>query len=153
VAFLVRRASTIRLGMIPWPLLVFACGLFLVVDAAHQLGLGQVLAAATGDGTSFLDLLRLSATGAVSANLVNNLPAYLALEPTAVGHPVRIMALLIGVNCGPLITPWASLATLLWHDRLSALNVRVSWGRYMLLGLIVVPLTVVGSVAALALVG
>jgi Na+/H+ antiporter NhaD/arsenite permease-like protein len=153
VTFLVRRPGIIRIGLVPWPLLAFAGGLFLVVDSAHQLGLGRLLAATTGTGTSFPQLLRLAGTGAASANLVNNLPAYLVLEPAATGHPVRIMALLVGVNCGPLITPWASLATLLWHNRLTTLGVDVPWGRFVLLGLIVAPLTIVGSIAALALVG
>ncbi len=153
VTFALRRPGTVRIGLIPWSLLAFAGGLFLIIDSAHQLGLGRVLAAATGDGTGFPQLLRLAGTGAASANLVNNLPAYLALEPTAAGHPIRIMALLIGVNCGVLITPWASLATLLWHNRLTALGVQVPWGRLVLLGLIVAPLTIVGSVEALALVG
>jgi Na+/H+ antiporter NhaD/arsenite permease-like protein len=153
VAFLVRRRDAIRPQLIPWSLLVFAAGLFLVVDSAHQLGLGRLLALTTGGGAGFPQLLRLAGSGAVGANLVNNLPAYLALEPTAAGHPVRIMALLIGVNCGPLITPWASLATLLWHDRLRALGVQVPWTRFIVLGLVVAPLTVVGSVAALALLG
>lgn len=153
VAFAFRRRGAIRLGLIPWSLLIFASGLFLVVDSAHQLGLGRLLTVATAGGTGFPQLLRLAGSGAAAANLVNNLPAYLALEPTAAGHPARIMALLIGVNCGPLITPWASLATLLWHNRLSALGVDVPWARFMVLGLVVTPLTIVGAVAALALLG
>ncbi|MEO8907359.1 MAG: SLC13 family permease [Microbacteriaceae bacterium] len=153
VTFALRRPEVIRIELVPWPLLVFAAGLFLVIDSAHQLGLGRLLATATGGGTGFPQLLRLAGVGAASANLVNNLPAYLALEPTAVGHPVRIMALLIGTNCGPLITPWASLATLLWHNRLNAFGVTAPWGRYMLLGAIVAPLTVIAAVGALCLVG
>jgi Na+/H+ antiporter NhaD/arsenite permease-like protein len=54
------------------------------------------------------------------------------------------------VNVGPLITPWASLATLLWHGRLTALDVRISWGRYALLGLIAAPVTVVVATIGLA---
>jgi arsenical pump membrane protein len=42
----------------------------------------------------------------VSANVVNNLPAYLALEAASSDAPVRLMALLIGVNAGPLVTVW-----------------------------------------------
>jgi arsenical pump membrane protein len=114
------------------------------------MGLGAVLAAVSGTGVAPLDLLQLSASGATGANLVNNLPAYLALEPVA-GHPLRIAALLIGVNAGPLITPWASLATLLWHERLKALGVEISWRRYSLLGLAVAPLTVAAATLALAL--
>lgn len=150
--FAVRRRSTIRLGLVPWGLVLFAMGLFLVIDTAQQLGLTTVLESATGKGHGFLQLLRLAGTGALSANAVNNLPAYLALEPAA-GTPLRIMALLIGVNAGPLVTPWASLATLLWHDRLKALDVHVPWGRFMILGCLVAPVAVIGSVAALSLFG
>jgi arsenical pump membrane protein len=148
--FVVRRPAALRFGLVPWQLIVLASGLFLVVEAAHSLGLGAVLAAVSGTGVAPLDLLQLSASGATGANLVNNLPAYLALEPVA-GHPLRIAALLIGVNAGPLITPWASLATLLWHERLKALGVEISWRRYSLLGLAVAPLTVAAATLALAL--
>jgi arsenical pump membrane protein len=64
---------------------------------------------------------------------------------------VRLIALLIGVNVGPLITPWASLATLLWHERLKALDVEISWSRYTLLGLVAAPVTVVLATLGLAL--
>ena len=87
----------------------------------------------------------------LGANAIDNLPAYLALEPVA-GDPVRLIALLIGVNVGSLITPWASLATLLWHERLKALDVEISWGRYALLGVIAAPITVALATLGLALV-
>ncbi len=78
----------------------------------------------------------------------NNLPAYLALEPVG-DSPVRLAALLIGVNLGPLVTPWASLATLLWHERLRTLNVEIRWGGFAVAGLAAVVLTVPLAVVAL----
>lgn len=149
--FLVRRRSVLRFGLLPWQLVLFASGLFLVVEAAHSLGLGTLLAAASGTGQDQLSLLRLAGIGALGANAINNLPAYLALESVAGTNPVRLVALLIGVNVGPLITPWASLATLLWHERLRALGVQISWTKYSLLGLVAAPLTVVAATLGLAL--
>ena len=63
---------------------------------------------------------------------------------------MRLAALLIGVNAGALITPWVSLATLLWHSRLHSLGIGVRWSRYVLLGPIVAPLTVVLATIALS---
>lgn len=148
-AFAVRDRVAVRPRLVPWGLLLFAGGLFLVVEAAHSLGLASALAALTGSGDDPAALLRLSASGFLGANAVNNLPAYLALEPLA-DSPLRIAALLVGVNAGPLVTPWASLAVLLWHDRLRALGVELSWRRYMLLGLVAAPLTVLLATLALA---
>ncbi|MFF1572348.1 SLC13 family permease [Leifsonia sp. NPDC058292] len=150
VLFAVRRPSVLTFGMLPWQLVVLASGLFLFIEALHAVGLATVLATVSGSGESPLDLLRLAGTGMVGANAIDNLPAYLALEPVA-DSPVRLVALLIGVNVGPLITPWASLATLLWHQRLTALDVPMSWRRYMLLGLVVAPVTVVLATLALSL--
>ena len=50
------------------------------------------------------ELLRLTGIAALGANLVDNLPSYLAIEPVAAGSAVRMAALLVGVNVGPLIT-------------------------------------------------
>jgi arsenical pump membrane protein len=86
----------------------------------------------------------------LGANLANNLPAYLALEPTA-DSPARLGALLVGVDAGPLISPWASLATLLWHARLRAVGVEVPWRRFVLLGVVAAPLIVALSVIPLVL--
>ena len=152
VAFAVRRPKVLRVTLIPWSLLLFTCGLFLVVEAGQYLGASVLLGEVAGQGDGFLELLRLAMTGALGSNVVNNLPAYLLAEPLA-GNPERMAALLVGVNAGPLITPWASLATLLWHDRLVRMNVLVKWRGYALFGLIVAPLTILAAVAALAVFG
>jgi Na+/H+ antiporter NhaD/arsenite permease-like protein len=148
--FLVRRRGVLRFGLLPWQLVLLASGLFLFIEALHAIGLGTLMAAVSGTGESPLALLRLSLTGLVGANAIDNLPAYLALEPVA-ESPARLAALLIGVNAGPLITPWASLATLLWHQRLTSFDVEIRWSRYVLLGLIVAPVTVVLATVALSL--
>ncbi|MEV8215024.1 SLC13 family permease [Leifsonia sp. NPDC077715] len=149
VLFLVRRRGVVRFGLLPWQLVLLASGLFLFIEALHAAGLGTLMATVSGTGESPLALLRLSLTGLVGANAIDNLPAYLALEPVA-ESPARLAALLIGVNAGPLITPWASLATLLWHQRLTSFDVEIRWSRYMLLGLIVAPVTVVLATLALS---
>ncbi|KQX07298.1 MULTISPECIES: SLC13 family permease [unclassified Leifsonia] len=150
IAFAVSRPIVLRASLVPWPLLLLVTGLFLVLETAHALGLGDALATVSGTGDDPLSLLQLAGIGAGGANIANNLPAYLALEPS-VDSPARMIALLIGVNVGPLITPWASLATLLWHDRLTSMGVEFRWSRYVLLGVVLAPLAVLASTAALAL--
>jgi Na+/H+ antiporter NhaD/arsenite permease-like protein len=149
-AFAVRRRRALRPGLVPWGVMLFALGLFLVVETAHSVGATALLAAPLGSGEGPLDLLRVAASGAIGANVVNNLPAYLALEPFA-DSPQRLAALLVGVNAGAIVTPWASLATLLWHQRLVSLGVAMPWRRYVLLGLVVAPITV--ALGALAVLG
>lgn len=152
VMFAIRRPKVLKVTLIPWSLLLFTCGLFLVVEATQYLGASLLLGQIAGEGSGFVELLRLAMTGALGSNVVNNLPAYLLAEPLA-GSPLRMAALLVGVNAGPLITPWASLATLLWHDRLMRMNVLIKWKGYAVFGLMVAPLTILAAVAALAVFG
>ncbi|QOT22223.1 SLC13 family permease [Paenarthrobacter sp. YJN-D] len=152
VLFVFRRPAVLKITLIPWSLLLFTCGLFLVVEATQYLGASAILGEVAGQGSGFIELLRLAMTGALGSNVVNNLPAYLLAEPLA-GTPERMAALLVGVNAGPLIAPWASLATLLWHDRLMRMNVHVKWQGYAVMGLLVAPLTIVAAIAALAAFG
>lgn len=148
VVFVVRERSALHWKMLPTQPLLLTMGLFLVVATLHDHGLGAALGRVSGTGEDFLSLLQLAGLGALSANGVNNLPAYLALEPAA-DSPVRLAALLVGVNLGPLVTPWASLATLLWHSRLKAMGLDVSWRGYALAGLALVVVLLPLSVLAL----
>jgi arsenical pump membrane protein len=137
--------------LVPWLLLVGVAMLFVIVQIAHDYGLGQLLGAAAGRTDNGLPaLLRLTGVAALGANLVDNLPSYLAMEPVADSSPLRMAALLVGVNSGPLITPWASLATLLWAGRCRAAGVSISWRNFGLRGLFIVPALLVASTATLA---
>ena len=151
VVFGIRRRHVLRLSLVPWQAIGLAAALFVVVETAHANGILDFLSVLATSGHAPAELLRLSAAGALAANGVNNLPAYLILEPTA-GDPVALMALLIGVNLGPLITPWASLATLLWHHRVVSLGVEIRWGSLMLWGAIVAVPTVLVATLVLAFV-
>lgn len=96
-----------------------------VLRVAQGEGLLDWLAPAVGSGTRALDLLHLSGASALAANLVNNLPAYLLVEPSAADDVRRLVATLVGVNAGALVTPWASLATLLWLQRCRSAGLEV----------------------------
>jgi arsenical pump membrane protein len=144
--------SLLAWRLLPWPLVLGVAVLFVIIQLAHDHGLGTALARAAGSGESWPALIRLTGLGAGGANVIDNLPAYLALEPTASGSAVRVAALLVGVNAGPLITPWASLATLLWAARCRSAGLTVSWGPFFLRGLLLVPLLMVTSVTAVWLV-
>lgn len=148
LVFLVRKRGAIRPGMLPFQPLLLTVGLFLVVQTLHDHGLAAALGSVSGSGDGFVALLQLAGLGALSANAVNNLPAFLALEPVA-NSPVRLAALLIGVNLGPIVSPWASLATLLWHSRLKAMDISVSWRGYALAGAALLIVVVPGAVLAL----
>jgi arsenical pump membrane protein len=150
LVYLWQSPRTLTVRLVPWQLVVFASGLFLAVGALEALGSQRVVEVIAGSGDSLAALLQFAGVGMLGANVMNNLPAYLALEAAA-NTPERLAALLVGVNAGPLITPWASLATLLWHQRLHAVGIDVPWRRYVLFGLVAAPLTVGLAVIPLAL--
>ncbi|MFF3917083.1 SLC13 family permease [Streptomyces sp. NPDC001852] len=151
-AFGVRRRAVLRLSLIPWRLLVMVPGMFLVVETFDAHGLHHLLASAVGTDGGTLGLFRAAAVGGGLSNALNNLPVYLAGEAAVpTGNHDQLLALLVGTNAGPVITPWASLATLLWYERCHAYGVRVPVRRLMGTGAVLATAAVVASVTALAL--
>lgn len=151
-AFAVRDRAALRLSLIPWRLLVMVPGMFLVVETVNANGLDTLLASAIGDDGGLAGMLRAAAVGAGLSNVLNNLPVYLAGEAAVpLANHDQLLALLVGTNAGPLITPWASLATLLWYERCHAYGVRVPLARLMGTGAVLTVMAVTASVAALAI--
>ncbi|MEU1520046.1 SLC13 family permease [Streptomyces sp. NPDC005811] len=151
-AFAVRERKALRWSLVPWRLLVMVPGMFLVVETVNAHGLHALLSSAVGHDGGTLGLFRAAAVGAGLSNVLNNLPVYLAGEGAVpVGNHDQLLALLIGTNAGPVITPWASLATLLWYERCVAYGVRVPMARLMGTGAVLAVSAVAASVTALAL--
>lgn len=151
-AFAVRRRSALRLSLVPWRLLVMVPGMFLVVETVNVNGLHDLLASAVGHDGGLGGLFRAAAVGGGLSNALNNLPVYLAGEAAVpVANHDQLLALLIGTNVGPVVTPWASLATLLWYERCHAYGVRVPVARLMGTGAVLAVAAVLASVVALTL--
>jgi arsenical pump membrane protein len=152
VAFAVLDRAQLRLSLVPWQLLIFVSGLFLVVPTLSRFGLADVMTALIGTDPNGVGVYRAAAAGAGLSNVLNNLPAYVAGEAVvpAANHD-QLLGLLIGVNLGPIVTPWASLATLLCLESCRDHGLRVPLGRFMLTGLGLATVALAGSVAALLL--
>lgn len=144
-----RDRDRVRDIAIPWRMVVVITVLLAAANVVGTHGGAAVMRAVAGTGTGLDDLLRLAGAGAVGANLINNLPAYLVLEPAATDSPVRLMALLIGTNVGPLITAWASLATVLWSQRCRRAGFRYSTASLAGRGVVVAVAAVIGATMTL----
>jgi len=148
-AFVVRRPRVVHparlAALVPWPVLGFAIALFVVVEvlAEHST---ELFASAFGSGESLADLARLAAVSTGLANVANNLPAYLVVEPFA-GSSARLVTVLVAVNVGPMLLAWGSLANLLWLRACRSRGLEISWVRFGLEGLLVVPVAVAAGVA------
>ncbi|WP_433231631.1 SLC13 family permease [Actinomadura formosensis] len=145
-AFAVRDRSALRPVLIPWQLMVFVTGLFLVVPTLERFGLDDVMRALVGHDGDAAGALRAAFSGAGLSNVLNNLPAYVAGESAVpASNKDQLLSLLIGTNVGPVITPWGSLATLLWFEWCRRWDVRVPIRKFVLTGTV---LAVLGCAAA-----
>jgi arsenical pump membrane protein len=126
---------------------VFVFGLGVIVDAVTRHGLGHLLGEVTPAGSSLMALLGMAAVAGLLANVLNNLPATLALLPLA-GSPAAVLAVLVGVNVGPNATYPGSLATLLWRRVLPS-ELRPNASEFHRYGLLTVPIVLVLSVVLL----
>ncbi|MET7967014.1 SLC13 family permease [Micromonospora sp. NPDC005305] len=150
--FAVRARGSLRLALVPWRLLVFVTGLFLVVQTIGRHGLDTVMGTLIGADPGAEGALRAGGVGALFANVVNNLPAYVAGEAVIpADRHTQLLALLVGTNVGPLATPWASLATLIWYERCRAAGVSVTLGRFVATSAALAVLATAATVAALLL--
>ncbi|MBT2228658.1 SLC13 family permease [Nonomuraea sp. NEAU-A123] len=141
VAFFVRDRARLTWSLIPWQLLIFVTGLFLVVPTLSRYGLADLMRWMIGAEE---DPYRTAAVGAGLSNLINNLPAFQAIASVIPSSDQdRLLSLLVGTNVGPVITPWASLATLLWFESCRRHDVRVPMRRFLATG---AGLAVVGMV-------
>jgi arsenical pump membrane protein len=152
IAFLILDRGELRLNLIPWQLLVFVTGLFLVVPTLSRYGLAEIMTTLIGSDHNGIGSYRAAVAGAGLSNILNNLPAYTAGEAVVPSvNKDQLLALLIGTNVGPIVTPWASLATLLCLESCRDHGLRVPLPKFVLTGLGLATVALAVSVGALLL--
>ncbi len=82
---------------------------------------------------------------AVASILLNNLPAAVLFSAQPPAHPT---ALLVGLDLGPNLAVTGSLSAFLWLRAARAVGADASVATYSRLGVLLVPLTIVGALAA-----
>jgi len=131
---------------------LFVLGLGVVVATLGRGPLGDLLGDLVPSGDGVAALLAVALLGAVTANLVNNLPATLLLVPlVAPLGVVPALATLVGVNLGSSMTWSGSLANLLWRRTVLRSGGTVESRDFHLVGLLATPVAVVGGVLLLDL--
>ena len=142
--------SSLTWNLISWRLLVFVTGLLLVVDTIGRHGLSSLVSSLIGTDPGGAGIVRAAAVGAGLSNAVNNLPAYVAGEAVIpVANHLQLIGLLIGTNVGPVIVPWASLATLIWAEHCRHAGVKINWRRFMVTGALMAAGALTAGVAVL----
>jgi arsenical pump membrane protein len=117
---------------------------------ALALGLGTLARVWDGPGQLLASSGRwtTAAIAACSSLLINNLPAAVLFSAQPPAHP---RALLLGLDLGPNLAITGSLSAFLWLQAARTVNADASIATYTKLGVLLVPLTLAGALAALAL--
>ncbi|MGG3737922.1 arsenic transporter [Aeribacillus pallidus] len=135
----------------PWHILIFAFSMYVIIYGLHNIGLTAWLVTifqpVVHEGLFFASVM-MGGLISILSNVFNNHPALMigTFTLTELGlDPVTIqtiyLATIIGSDMGSLLLPIGTLASLIWMHILRQHKIKVTWGDYLSVSLIVIPIS------------
>jgi arsenical pump membrane protein len=145
----------------PWHILLFAFNMYVLVYGLKNVGINDFLVInLTGyiQGNPLYASFIMGSLLTVFSNLFNNLPAVMigTLAITEMGLEsytlhIAYLANVIGSDIGALLTPVGTLATLIWFHILKTHSISITWGQYLRVTFIIIPISLFVSLLSLYL--
>ncbi|GAA4855817.1 arsenic transporter [Paenibacillus vulneris] len=144
----------------PWYIFIFAFGMYVIIYGLNNIGLIEWLIhflQPLVTGSLLQASVMMGVLVSVLSNLFNNHPALMAgtltltnmgLDPLTL--KISYLASVIGSDIGSLLLPIGTLATLMWMHILKKGKVPITWGQYLKVTSIVIPLTTMFTLIILA---
>jgi len=144
----------------PWYILIFAFSMYIIIYGLNNIGLTEwlvgfltpIVSGSLLNASVFMGLLL-----SLLSNLFNNHPALMVgtialmemgLDPLTL--KISYLASVIGSDMGSLLLPIGTLATLMWMHIVRKGGVHISWGQYMKVTAIVIPVSVIFTLVILS---
>lgn len=144
----------------PWHILIFAFSMYVIIYGLHNIGLTDALIeflSPLAQGGLLQASVGMGVVVSLLSNVFNNHPALMVgtLTLTNMGlDPITLkisyLASVIGSDIGALLLPIGTLATLMWMHIVRKGKVKISWGDYIKVTILVVSLTVVVTLLMLS---
>lgn len=144
----------------PWYILLFAFSMYVIIYGLHNIGLTQwlihLLQPLVSQGFLYASIM-MGGLVSLLSNFFNNHPALMigtitltnmGLDPVTL--KIAYLASVIGSDIGSLLLPIGTLATLIWMHMIKKGKVKFTWGEYVKVTLIVIPVTTLFTLIVLA---
>ena len=137
----------------PFDVAPFVLSMFVLVLALSRVGVTDALSRVLlGEG----EILRTGVASFLAANLVNNIPMSVLFSsvvmPQGVASMPALYAAVIGSNVGAFFTPMGALAGIMWLTLLRQHGVKLSFGKFVVYGMMISIPTLLAALAGLAIV-